>query len=151
MKKLLPVLIISIILFSGIGISAAPLKNEINNHPQMMEDWNLEIKIKGGFGYTATVTNTGTEAIEGNLTIQIHTEPTLILIGKDLEAIDDINLNPDDSLKYKINPLLGIGPGHINIDVVFITDTDTYVKTEQTNGFVFLFFSFCGAATVNIP
>ena len=151
MKKLLSVFIIGIIIFSGIAISATPSKKETNNDLQEMQDWNLEIVVKGLVGYTATVTNTGTEAIEGNLTIQIHTEPKLILAGKDLETINDINLNPGDSEKYTLKPVFGIGPAKINVDVVFITDTDTYIKTETTNGFVFLFLSLCSATTVNVP
>ena len=151
MKKILPLLIISIIVISGLSISAAPLNKEIKNNPQKVEDWNLEITLKGGNGYTAKVTNTGTAQIAGNLTIQVHTEPMLILKGKDLEVSNDIAFNPDDTETYKIKPVLGIGPGNINLDVVFLTDTNDYIVSDQTNGFVFLFLIFCSSITINVP
>jgi len=150
MKKLLPILIISILILSGIGISAAPVDREVK--PRNIQDWNLEIVVKGGLGgYTATVTNTGTEIIAGNLTIQVHTEPWIIIIGKDLETINDIELNPEDTLKYSLKSVFGFGKGHINVDAVFITETDTYIKSEVTDGFVFFIYCKCPATTVNVP
>lgn len=152
MKKLLPILIISILIISGIGISAAPVKKDLEIKPQNTEDWNLELTVKGGlFGYTATVTNTGTASISGNLTIQVHSEPKLVLLGKDLETINDVNLSPEDTLKYNLRTVFGIGSGFMNFDVVFITDTDTYIESERTDLFVLFIYCKCNTTTINLP
>ena len=46
MKKILQILIVSILLLNGIGAVAISNERKIENKPLFSKDWTLEIKVK---------------------------------------------------------------------------------------------------------
>ena len=53
MKKILPLLVVSIFVLSGLIVVAIPEKVSLNK-----QDWALEIDVEGGFlGYEVVITN----------------------------------------------------------------------------------------------
>ena len=71
MKRILSLIVVSILALSGFGATATSDDVESLN---TQEDWDLLFKFKGGlFGYTLLVENIGNESVVGNISIQITT------------------------------------------------------------------------------
>ena len=153
MKKLIPILIVGVLLISGLGAVAIASENRMQNKPMSEEDWELVIDIKGGFfGYSVRVTNEGNETVSGNLTIDITTDATIMLLGNELTETPDVieALEPGEYISFTMRPVIGFGPALINIEGVFETP-DVYPFETEANGFVLLFFVQCSVTPIVIP
>ena len=64
MRKLLPLLVVSILVSSGLGAIAIPYEKLIADQPLNTQDSPIEIIVKGGLlGYKVTVKNVGNESV----------------------------------------------------------------------------------------
>ena len=154
MKKLLPVLVVSILVLGGFGAVAVQDEEYIENKPLITQDWLLEIEFKGGFGYTVTIENIGNESVTGEIFIEITTDAWIMLLGSEHFgfSIDSVEYIPEESQIYKFGPARGFGPAIINLSGVFIHEIgEEYLFKAEVEGFVFLFYILCGKTTLNIP
>ena len=155
MKKLLPVLIADILVLGGFGAVAIQDKEYIENKPLITQDWLLEIEFKGGlFRYTVTIDNIGNESVNGQISIEITTDAWIMLLGSEHFgfSIDSVEYTPEESQIYKFGPVRGFGPAKINLSGVFTHEIgEEYPFEAEVEGFVFLFYIFCGKTTLNIP
>ena len=76
--------------------------------------------------------------------------PAIILAIAFSVMILNPGMSQAKSMTLKVSHQFAAGDVRDEMGRVFITDTDTYIKTEQTNGFVFLFFVFLKATTVTV-
>ena len=148
MKKLIPLLVVSIFVLSGLGAVAVPEKEPLNK-----QDWALETEIKGVFkGYIVTLTNVGNELVTGNFSFNITTDAWIMFRGDKLSFIDYyFNRNPGEPAEFIMKPVIGFGPATINLEVEFIDEqNNTYNASAEVKGLVLLFYVLCAKTTVNI-
>ena len=123
MKIILQILIVSILLICGIGVSAISNEENIENKPLFTRDWGLEIKVKGGLlGYQLTVENVGNETVNGSLTMDINTDAWIMFLGRNLEfplCSHHLDLSPGEKEPYNPGPIIGLGTATITIDGEF--------------------------------
>ena len=163
MKKIIPLLVVSILVLSGSGIIAIPNEEQIENKPLIKQDWQLEIEFKSGFykcgfGYIVTIENIGNEPVAGDISIYITTDARIMLSGTDHFGfhINPVEYIPGDPQVYPFQPVRGFGPATINLSGVF-RYRDIYGAyweypfEAEVKGFVFLFCVFCGKTILNIP
>ncbi len=157
MKNILPLLVVSILVLSGLGAVAIPNEEQIENKPLITEDWALEIKVKGGLlGYQVTVENVGNETVNGNLTINITTDAWIMLLGRNLEfplCPSHLDLSPGEKEPYNPGPVIGFGPATITIDGEFTFEepADSYPFETNGSGFIFLIYTTCDATQITLP
>jgi PKD domain len=96
-------------------------------------DFSLE--IKGGFGVTATMKNTGGTALT-DIEWKITLTGGLVLLGKTKSGSVDV-LEPDETATFKDIPVFGIGKTTIEVEV---TCAEGIPITKSATGTVFLFF-----------
>jgi len=152
MKKLLPILVVSILVLGGLGAVAIPNRGQIENKPLNTGDWALEITVKGGLlGYTVNVSNVGNESVTGNLSMAITTDTWITIIGNKLYCVLE---NPPivDNYSFKMSPLIAFGPAKINISVNFteIATGNPIEGWDLTKGFVLLFYVLCDEIVIPI-
>jgi len=125
-------------------------KDHTENIPELVVTYeltppepDLEIVAKGGFfGYTVTVTNNGTEAFSGNLSMTITTDvsPGFMLMGEEISAMPNpIPLPPKESKEFNLGTVIGFGPAMINVEARAETP-DVIEYSGNTTGFVLLIF-----------
>jgi hypothetical protein len=153
MKKTLIIVVICVLILSGFGAVALPNENQIEHNPLDTQDFDLEIVVKGGlFGYTVAVTLGGTEPESGNLTINITTDASIMILGKRFELIvPPEDIEPGETVEYKLRPVFGFGPATITITGAFYPPGDVYPFETEVNGFIVLFFVRCGATPIILP
>jgi hypothetical protein len=95
----------------------------------------LSIEMKGGFGVTATIENTGgTELTDIQWTMTLS--GGLILLGKTKSGtVSSLDLNATET--FKNTPIFGLGKTTIKVDV---TCAEGVIFTKSVAGTVFLFF-----------
>ena len=164
MRKMIPLLVVSILVLSGIGAVALPSEEQIENKPLIKQDWLLEIEFKGGldykgrFGYTVTIENIRNESVYGDISIYISTDAWIMFLGTDHFGfhIKNVTYIPEDPQVYPFQPVRGFGQAIINLSGVF-THYDIYGEhmkypfEAEIKGFVFLFFVLCGKTILKIP
>ncbi len=148
MKKILLLLVLNILVLNGFG--AVAISNEKNTDiSEMRLQPQYEIKLASGlFGYTLTITNTGTENFSANLEIKIETNANFMIIGKEWYA--DIPLretSPGESGDIKIRLVMGFGPSIVNITLKL---NDGMPVSKEAKGFLFLFFAQVETTTFKI-
>ena len=155
MKKILPLLLVSIFVLSGLGAVAVPEEKQIENKPLSTQDWELEIKVNGGFlGYTVIVTNEGNETVNGNITINITTDAWFMYLGESFEIFTSSNYEfpPGFDTNFHIKPVIGFGLAKINVEVGFIdSQNNTYNATAEAKGFILLIRILCFTIYTTIP
>lgn len=157
MKKILPILVVSIFVLSGIGAVATPNEKQIENKPLNTKELELEIKVKGGIlGYQLTIENVGNETVNGSLTMNITTDAWFILRGRNLEfplCPYHLDLSPSEKDSFNPGPVIGFGPATITIEgeLAFEESPNSYEFETIGSGFVFLIFTVCDATPINIP
>jgi hypothetical protein len=150
MKRILPLLVVSIFILSGFGTVATP-EEEIESL-NVEEDWELVIDIKGGlFGYNVRIVNEGNETVNGSLTMNITTDATFMILGGFTEIeIPPEDIEPGEEITVKSGSVIGFGPIITNIAGVFETP-DVYPFETEANGFLLLFFPLVSFSPVVIP
>jgi hypothetical protein len=157
MKKILPFLVISIFVLSGLGAVALPNEKQIENKPVIAQDWALKIEVKGGLlGYQLIIENVGNETINGSLNMNIATDALIMLRGRNLKfplCPSYLNLSPGDKESYNPGPVFGFGPSTITIDGEFAFEEPVDPFQFETNGrgFIFLIFTTCDTTVITIP
>jgi len=155
MKKILPLLVVSILILSGLGAVAIPSYKIIENKTSNMQDFELEIVIEGGlFGYLINVINKGTEPVSGNLSIEISTTAMITLIGRNLSKEYELGKIDPGSAKaeLKLRYFLGFGDATMSISGVFRTDQEEYpFGSTNERGYIFLIYVVFGDVVFNFP
>lgn len=147
MKKLLPLLVVSILVLGGLGTVAIPIEKPTEAQPLNIQYPSIEIKVKGGLlGYKVTVRNTGNENFSGKLSMTITTDAAFMIIGDVLSHDSfELDLEAGEYLKFKWGPVIGFGSARINIKLRLTLESgDEYTDSVNANGlilgpFVFLF------------
>jgi len=152
MKRILPLLVVSILVLSGLGAVAVPDEIESLN---IQEDWALEIVVEGWWlGYKVTIGTVVNESVTGDYIINITTNASIMIAGRE-RGYDLINLTldePEFPIIPHLKPVIGFGLATINISVVFTHENDEeYPFEAEVKGFVFLFYVLCSKTTFNIP
>ena len=144
MNKILSLLITSILVLGSLGAVAIPGDEIIENKTSDMQDFELEIVIKGGlFGYLIDVINTGTEPVSGNLSIEISTTSMVTLIGRNLSGDFELGKIDPGSAKaeLKLRFYIGFGDSAMSISGVFKTEHEEYpFGSTNERGYVFLIY-----------
>lgn len=154
MFKIFPIIGVIILVISGFGAIALPLEKHIVENPIDIDDWLLEIKIKGGFfGYIITVENIGTEQICGDLDISIETNSSFMVLGEELIfTVENLTIASDEYKTYKMRPIIGYGPTAIYISLFFKVKYGAgYGITTQSYGYLYLFYVKLPVLTFTIP
>ena len=148
MKRILPLLVISILVLSGLGAVAVP---EEDTTPETLLQPELEIMIRGGLlGYTIKVKNVGNEAIKGTLNMTITTNATIMILGDELPYNGfELDINTSTHYIFKWGPVIGFGPATINVEGVF--SPGGWGFQGEISVFVLLFYVLCSKTTFNIP
>jgi len=158
MKKILPLLAISILVLSGLGAMA--LKDGIYTTPkQLSKIYENEIIVEGGLsGYTVTLSNARDHLLIGNISINVSTNSWFMIAGKELRmGPEQFNITPGESLVFKLRPVIGFGPakiqisGRVDMDCCPPTHIYTYNFDSVADGFVLLFFVTCKTIPINLP
>ena len=92
--------------------------------------------------------------MSGNFILNITTDTWIMILGRMLELPIDSYLYWDAGEKISLpyRPVLGFGPGTINVSGVFTHETDgEYPFEKETAGFVLLFYVFGGFEPILIP
>jgi len=156
MKKILQILVVSILLLSGIVAVAKTNEEQIENKPLIIKDWIIEIKVKGALlGYQATVENMGNETVNGSLTMNITTDAWIMLLGRNLKfplCPHHIDLSPGEKESYNPGPVIGFGPATITIDGEFAFEgpAEPYPFETIGSGFIFLIFTTCDTTLITL-
>ncbi|UCF12234.1 MAG: hypothetical protein JSW06_09355 [Thermoplasmatales archaeon] len=157
MKKILPLLVVSILVLSGLGAVAVPEEKQIENKPLSTQDWGMEIEVLGDwFGYVAFIGPTINESVTGDYIINISTNASIMIIGRELGyALMNLTLDePEYPIRPDLRPLIGFGFATINILInVSITDpvVGEFLLEKQVKGFVLPFYVLCPKTTFTIP
>ena len=157
MRKLLPLLVVSILVFGGLGTVAIPIEKPTEAEPLNTDGVNLTIEVKGGLlGYKVTITNTGNETIENiSINMTIKTDAWIMIKGDILNFSETIgDLFYRGIVEFNMRPVLGFGPATINVEgKIEIDDLKILGFTGNTTGFVFLFYvqGSCDLPPVPIP
>jgi hypothetical protein len=139
MKKLLPLLVISILVLVGFGTVAIPIEKPAEAQPLNIQYLPIEINVRGGFlGYLITVRNVGNETFSGKLSMTITTDATFMIIGEVLSHDSfELDLEPGEYLKFKWGPVIGFGPARINLKMILILESgDEYTDSVNANGLI---------------
>ena len=153
MKKILPLLVVSILVLSGLEVGALLEDKESINKL----DEEYEIVIKGELlGYTVTTINTGDEPFDGHFEISIRTNASIWMIEKN--TVSNFHpyfmLDPNQSVKQFLYPVIGFGRAIITIEGFicnYLTGGNYYRFEIEENGFVFFIFILCGVVTIHLP
>jgi hypothetical protein len=153
MKKILPLLVIGIFVLSGLGAVAIPDEKQNVNKPLTTQDWELDIKAKGGFlGYTISLSPSDPPPPNGTCTININTDAWITLLGKKLSLEEELIWNPGEVEELNMRPIIGLGPATVSMDVEYeISPGNSTVGEATTDGFVLLFYVFCEGTTIHLP
>jgi hypothetical protein len=154
MRKLLPLLVVSILVLGGIGAVAITCDKPIEKQPQSTRSSLLEIKVKGGLlGYKVTVTNVGNVSINGTLNMTILTPAPIMITGAQLSLPGwNFGLDVSNSASTKLKPAIGFGRANITVSgEVVLVNIGTYQFSAYARGFVFLIYVSCTIPTINIP
>ena len=153
MKKILPILVISIFVLSGLGAVAIPDEKQNVSKPLTMQEWEIDIKIEGGFlGYTISVSPSDPPPPNGTCTVNISTDSWFMLLGKKLSLVEELIWNPGEVEEFYLRPVLGLGPATMSIDVEYkISPENLTVGEATTDGFVLLFYVLCEGTTIHLP
>ena len=144
MKKILPLLVVSILVLGGLGAVAIP---EEQATPEPLLQPEIKIGIKGEWlGYLVTVTNIGNETINGSINMSITTDAWFMILGSSYSPPEwQIDLNPDETTGLILRPIIGFGPATINVQGIFMPGGWGF--GGNTTGFALLFFVVCGLMT----
>jgi len=153
MKKILPLLVVSILVLSGLEVGALLEDKESINKL----DEEYEIVIKGELlGYTVTTINTGDEPFDGHFEISIRTNASIWMIKEN--TVSNFHhyfmLDPNQSATQFLYPVIGLGRTILTIEGFicnYLTGGNYYRFEIEENGFVFLFFILCGVITIHLP
>jgi hypothetical protein len=105
MKKLIPLLVVSIFVLSGLGAVAVPDEESIAS----MGNGHIEGEFKGGLGVGFTFTNNGSIPYEEQVNITIKIQRLINLKGKYYNfSMPTIPANETVSLRTPI--IFGLGP-----------------------------------------
>ncbi len=145
MRKLLPVLVVSILILGGLGTVAIPIEKPTEAQLLSTQDPSIEIKVKGGLlGYKVNVTAIDPPPPNGTFTINITTKAWFMPLGAEL-AIQPcrFHFGPDlpKSVEFWMRPIIGFGPANITLDARYTYDGGGYVgSTAYAKGFVLLIY-----------
>lgn len=153
MKKFLIVIVLCILISSGIRAFAIPHNKQIENEALNMQQYKLEIIIKGGFlGYTISIRNTGIDKVYGNLSIEILTYAMVVIFGENLTGEYKIELDPLSNIqKINLRPLIGFGSASMSISGVFASKDGDYPFEKISNGYAFVILVVCDEIEILIP
>jgi len=146
MKKLLPLLVVSILVLGGLGAVAT------TDDEKTATLGELEAEAKGGFGVTVTITNNGNMPHEqaGNVTIKIRCAPIMLLGGYSCLPIPLPIPAGGGSVNVSTGLVIGLGIGTVYITLDL--DGDGVGDAEGSkNGVVLGPFVLCGAIPITIP
>jgi hypothetical protein len=141
MKKIIPILLVGILIFSGLGAVAS--SNNIESGIKGSQA-QIQAEAKCGFGVKVTITNVGTETFEGDILCNL-TISGLIYKKSSYHNYRGFDLSPGESLKFR-ELKAGIGPTTVTLKV----DWGEGEVSGSTNGFMFLFL-ILGAPPIVIP
>ncbi len=126
----------------GVYELKAKLKDEFNaesnwSAPHELTILNIDfsLEIKGGFGITVTMKNTGGMALT-EIQWKINLSDGFIILGKTKTGSID-ELQPNGTETFKIVPILGLGKTTIQVE---FTCAEGITGAESAQGMVFLFF-----------
>lgn len=154
MKKILPLLLVSILVISCLGAVAVQEEKHIVNKPLNTQDWKLEIKVTGvTLGYTVIVTNVGNKTVNGTVNITITTDAWFMFLGGSSGMVTPPwKISLGQGTEFKLKPVIGFGLATINVSGVFTHETDgEYPFQKETKGFVLLFYVIVGLELILIP
>jgi hypothetical protein len=157
MKKILPLLVITIFVPSGLGAVAIPSEKRIENKPAIAQTWALEITIKGGIlGYQLIIENVGNEPVNGSLTMNITTDAWIMVRGGNLKfplCPSHLDLSPGEKEIYNPGPVIGFGPATITIvgEFAFDKPADPFQFETNGKGFIVLMYTLCNAIPITLP
>ena len=143
MKKLLSVLVVSILVLGGLGAIAIPIEKSTEAKPMNTEEYRLLITVKGRlFGYLVNFSNTGNKSITGNISLYIATNAWIMFPGGLLSMLPEhFDIASGESVEFKMSPIIGFGPSTINITGNLKAECCIPQDFNAlTNGFVFLFY-----------
>lgn len=151
MKKLIPLMVVSIIIFSGSGTVAIHNDKQIENKPLSSEDWKLEVTIEGGlFKYPITIKSFNTTVPDGTLIITMHLRRFIFRSSTQFKVhkLNSFNGSIDDNF----SPVFFFGPIiiHIRVDF-FIENGEDYHKKEDVIGLAFPSILLFDLKPINIP
>jgi hypothetical protein len=151
-KKILSILTIILFILGGFEAFADSINIEIENKPLNLQYFELEIRLNGGFfGYTVSITNIGTEPINGNLTMEINTAAQIVIIGRDHNRKVPIDLVPGNKTGDLLLPLIGFGTATISISCLLEVNGFQYPNEATIGGFGFIIYILTEEAIINLP
>lgn len=153
MKKILPIVVVSIFVLIGLRAVALPNENTTEINTLNTQEWEISVMIKGGLlGYTIAFTGSNPPIPNGTLSVDITTDATFMLLGKELSKDFDLKWNPGDVDDIYMRPVLGFGPATLSIDLTYeLTTGELYTASGDGTGFVLLFLVNCDATPINLP
>jgi hypothetical protein len=154
MRKLFPLLMVSILVLGGLGAVAISIEEQIKEEPLNTQSPLIEIKVKGGFlGYKVTVTNVGNASVKGHLNMTITTNAPFMPIGSQLSLPGwTFNLAVSNSANTPVRPAIGFGSANITVSgEVYLVNVGTFQYSALTTGFVFLIYISCTMPIIPIP
>jgi hypothetical protein len=135
MKKIIPLFIIGILIFSGFGINIGK-SNELNKSEKLQPDVKIVDIIGGFFRVEANVENVGDErAIIDSVTIYV--DAPIMLLGRKTELTDPIGLDAGKGFTIATDVVFGLGPCTI---IYTLNTLDQGPVTASAKGFIFGFF-----------
>jgi hypothetical protein len=150
MKKLLLLLLVSILVLGGFGTVAIPIEKLTEVQPLSIQYPPIEINVRGGLlGYIVTIKNVGNVTFSGKLSMTITTNAMIMIMG-DVLSYDnfELDLEVGEYLKFKWGPIIGFGPARIYLESRFRLESgDEYYNSVKANGlilgpFVFFFYDY---------
>ena len=132
MKKILPILVVSILVLSGLGaVAISNEKNTATSSTTQMPEYLIEIKDGLRWGITAIITVTHGEPPE-ELACEFTIEATVIILGRHNTVM--FNPQPEPPVEVRSRLLLGIGTaGRIGATLL---DGEEILAQATASGFV---------------
>lgn len=154
MRKLLPLMVVSIFVLSGLGAVAIQDEQQIENQPSNIQPHLLEINVNGVFlGYKVTITNVGNVTINGTINMTITTNAPFIPMGSVLSLPGwNFGLTVSNSASTFLRPAIGLGPVNVTVSgEVVLANIGTFQYSAWGTGFIFLIYILCTIPTITIP
>ena len=134
MKKLLPLLVVSIFVFGGLGAIATPVEKPTETQPLNIQPPLITIEVKGGFlGYKINIT-VPYPLYNSTLELTITTKAIFMILGEELGWLKDY---PDYRNIKKMGPVFGFGPARINLkSILRLENGNEYSDSMNANGLI---------------
>ena len=149
MKELLPLLLVSILVFGGLGAIANPVEKANETQPLNTQVPLIGIEVKGGFlGYKINITVLN-PLYNSTLELTITTKALFMILGEELGWLKDY---PDFLNVKKMGPVFGFGPARINLEArLRLENGNEYYDSVKVTGLILGPFVFYRAIPNTIP